>query len=79
MKITLDLSEEEIKALHNAVAVFGHEVSAMCLGCESWIGDQVVKLYPDVHPFDREEMMSNQVRLAKNLVMSIEEKENKIS
>lgn len=79
MRITLDLNEEEIKALHNAVAVFGHEVSAMCLGCESWIGDQAAKLYPDVHPFDREEMMSNQVRLAKNLVMSIEEKENKIS
>lgn len=77
MKITLDLNEEEIKALHNAVAVFGHEVSAMCLGCESWIGDQAAKLYPDVHPFDREEMMSNQVQLAKNLVMSIEEKENK--
>lgn len=76
MKITLDLNEEEIKALHNAVAVFGHEVSAMCLGCESWIGDQAAKLYPDVHPFDREEMMSNQVRLAKNLVMSIEEEEN---
>ena len=79
MKITLDLNEEEIKALHNAVAVFGHEVSAMCLGCESWIGDQAAKLYPDVHPFDREEMMSNQVLLAKNLVMSIEQKENKIS
>lgn len=79
MKITLDLSEEEIKALHNAVAVFSHEVSAMCLGCESWIGDQAAKLYPDVHPFDREEMMSNQVLLAKNLVMSIEEKENKKS
>ena len=79
MKITLDLNEEEIKALHNAVAVFGHEVSAMCLGCESWIGDQAAKLYPDIHPFDREEMMSNQVLLAKNLVMSIEEKENKIS
>ena len=79
MKITLDLNEEEIKALHNAVAVFGHEVSAMCLGCESWIGDQAAKLYPDVHPFDREEMMSNQVLLAKNLVMSIEEKENKKS
>lgn len=78
MRITLDLNEEEIKALHNAVAVFGHEVSAMCLGCESWIGDQAAKLYPDVHPFDREEMMSNQVLLAKNLVMSIEEKENKI-
>ena len=77
MKITLDLNEEEIKALHNAVAVFGHEVSAMCLGCESWIGDQAAKLYPDVHPFDREEMMSNQVLLAKNLVMNIEEKENK--
>lgn len=74
MKITLDLNEEEIKALHNAVAVFGHEVSAMCLGCESWIGDQAAKLYPDVHPFDREEMMSKQVLLAKNLVMSIEEK-----
>lgn len=79
MKITLNLNEEEIKALHNAVAVFGHEVSAMCLGCESWIGDQAAKLYPDVHPFDREEMMSNQVLLAKNLVMSIEEKENKKS
>lgn len=79
MKITLDLNEEEIKALHNAVAVFGHEVSAMCLGCESWIGDQAAKLYPDVHPFDREEMMSNQVLLVKNLVMSIEEKENKKS
>ena len=65
MKITLDLTEEEIKALHNAVAVFGHEVSAMCLGCESWIGDQAAKLYPDMHPFDREEMMSNQVQLAK--------------
>lgn len=79
MKITLDLTEEEIKALHNAVAVFGHEVSAMCLGCESWIGDQAAKLYPDVHPFDREEMMSNQVLLAKKLVISIEQKENEKS
>lgn len=79
MKITLDLTEEEIKALHNAVAVFGHEVSAMCLGCESWIGDQAEKLYPDMHPFDREEMMSNQVQLAKKLVISIEQKENEKS
>ena len=79
MKITLNLTEEEIKALHNAVAVFGHEVSAMCLGCESWIGDQATKLYPDMHPFDREEMMSNQVQLAKKLVISIEQKENEKS
>ena len=37
------------------------------------------KLYPDMHPFDREEMMSNQVQLAKKLVISIEQKENEKS
>ena len=75
MKITLDLSELEIIAMHNAAAAFGHEASSMYLGCESWMRDAFNKAYPDKNPFEIEDMVMAQAKAMKDLVIKIEEQE----
>ena len=75
MKITLDLSELEIKAMHNAAAAFSHEASSIYFGCESWMRDAFNKAYPDKNPFEIEDMVMAQAKAMKDLVIKIEEQE----
>lgn len=75
MKITLDLSELEIIAIHNAASAFSHEASALYLGCDSWMRDAFVNIYPDKNPFEIEDMVMAQAKAMKDLVIKIEEQE----
>lgn len=75
MKITLDLSELEIKAMHNAAAALSHEASSLYLGCDSWMRDAFVNAYPDKNPFEIEDMVIAQAKAMKDLVIKIEEQE----
>ena len=75
MKITLDLSELEMKAMHNAAAALSREASALYLGCDSWMRDAFVNIYPDKSPFEIEDMVMAQAKAMKDLVMKIEEQE----
>ena len=75
MKITLDLSELEIKAMHNAAAAFTYEAFSIDLGCESWMRDAFVNIYPDKNPFETEDMVMAQAKAMKDLVIKIEEQE----
>ena len=75
MKITLDLSELEIIAMHNAAAAFSHEASSIYLGCESWMRDAFNKAYPDKNPFEIEDMVMAQANAMKDLVIKIEEQQ----
>ena len=75
MKITLDLSELEIIAMHNAAAALSHEASSLYLGCESWMRDAFNKAYPDKSPFEIEDMVMAQAKAIKDLVIKIEEQE----
>ena len=63
MKITLDLSELEIKAMHNAAAAaLSHEASSLYLGCDSWMRDAFINIYPDKNPFEIEDMIMTQLK-----------------
>ena len=75
MKITLDLSELEIKAMHNAAAAFSHEASSIYFGCGSWMRDAFNKAYPDKNPFEIEDIVMTQAKAMKDLVIKIEEQE----
>lgn len=72
MKITLDLSELEIKAMHNAAAALGHEASAIYLGCNSWMKEKFQSIYPVLDSFELEDIVSEQAKAIKELVLKIE-------
>ena len=77
MKITLDLDETDIKALNNAGVVFNREIWAAQLGCESWLRDELKKKYPDLSPFDLDDMLEEQRNAYKKIMTLILEDEGK--
>lgn len=75
MKIILDLNEEDIKIIHNAIAVFNRECSSAYLGLESWYMEELRKQKPSTNPFDICDLLLKQRDRAKEILIEIEKQE----
>lgn len=75
MIITIDLSQKDIDILHNAVSIFCDSCFAGYIGCDSKYGEAMKKKYPDMHPFDRSDMIMEHAKRAKEIITMIENME----